>query len=65
MLKAIRGAGFNRKNFPTLNDTIMVREPEAASYFTARHLRDNGIEFLDVSGMHELGPLRITPCMPW
>jgi hypothetical protein len=35
--------------FPTLEDTILVPEPEAASYFTARDLQEEGISFLEVS----------------
>ena len=49
MFKSVRGAGFNKETFPTLKDTILVSEPEAASYFTARDLRDTGTEFLEVS----------------
>jgi hypothetical protein len=47
--KAIRRAGFNETNFPTLKDTILVSEPEAASHFTARDFQANGTEFLRVS----------------
>lgn len=46
--KAIRGAGFNKETFPNLRDTILVTEPEAASYFTARDLQESGIKFLEV-----------------
>ena len=48
--KAIRAAGFNETNFPTLKDTILVSEPEAASYFTAQDLHVSGVDFLEVSG---------------
>ena len=34
--KAFRDAGFNKSIFTTLEDTILISEPEAASYFTAR-----------------------------
>lgn len=47
--KAMREAGFNKANFPTLNDTMLVSEPEAASHFTARDLRERGTEFMNVS----------------
>lgn len=46
LFKALRGAGFNKQNFPALRDTILVSEPEAASYFTARDLRDRESDFL-------------------
>jgi molecular chaperone DnaK (HSP70) len=38
-LRAVRTAGFNEKNFPNLQDTIMVTEPEAAAIYTARYLK--------------------------
>lgn len=38
-LRAIRTAGFNKKNFPNLQDIIMVTEPEAAAIYTARYLK--------------------------
>lgn len=49
LFRAIRGAGFHRRNFPTLQHTIMVAEPEAAAYFTVRELLNKGTEFLVVS----------------
>lgn len=48
MFKAIRASGFNRENFTTLKDMILVPEPEAAAYYTAQDLRDGGMEFLEV-----------------
>lgn len=49
-LHAVRNAGFNKKNFPSLRDTIMVTEPEAAAVYTARYLKEKmGQEFLKVS----------------
>lgn len=48
--RAVRAAGFNKKNFPTLKDTILISEPEAASYFTARDLYDGDVDFLEVRG---------------
>lgn len=53
---AIRNAGFNKTNFPTLKDTIVVSEPEAASYFTARDLHEGGIDFLEVRTYTFLSP---------
>lgn len=45
--KALSDAGFNASRFPTMRDMIMVTEPEAAAYFTARHLQETrGGEFL-------------------
>ncbi|KAJ9663048.1 hypothetical protein H2198_001040 [Neophaeococcomyces mojaviensis] len=44
--RAMRQAGFNEQRFPTLNDMVLVSEPEAASYFTARDLQDGGKKFL-------------------
>jgi hypothetical protein len=38
-LRAIRAAGFNEQNFPNLQDTVMVTEPEAAAIYTARYLK--------------------------
>lgn len=49
MFKAVRKAGFNEKSLPTLKDTILVYEPEAAAYFTARDLKERGTDFLQVS----------------
>jgi hypothetical protein len=34
--KAVRGAGFNKAKFPTLKDTILISEPEAAAFFAIR-----------------------------
>jgi hypothetical protein len=33
-------AGFNRSNFPKLQDVMFITEPEAAAIYTARHYRD-------------------------
>jgi hypothetical protein len=49
-LRAIRQAGFNEKTFTNLGDMILVTEPEAAALYTARHLKEEGTEFLKVSG---------------
>lgn len=50
MFKAMKGARFNKTNLPTLQDTIMVTEAEAASYFTARDITPTKwLEFLLVS----------------
>lgn len=43
-------AGFSEKNFPNLQDIIMVTEPEAAAIYTARYLKSTlGQDFLKVS----------------
>jgi molecular chaperone DnaK (HSP70) len=46
--RAFRDAGFDKTFFPTLQNTIMVSEPEAASYYVARDLLESGEDFLDV-----------------
>ncbi|KAF1845397.1 actin-like ATPase domain-containing protein [Cucurbitaria berberidis CBS 394.84] len=38
-LEAVRKAGFNELEFPELNNTIMVTEPEAAAIYTIKALR--------------------------
>ncbi|KAI4955558.1 hypothetical protein J4E91_001419 [Alternaria rosae] len=38
--RALMKAGFNRTNFPRLQDVMFVTEPEAAAVYTARHYRD-------------------------
>lgn len=47
--RALRSAGFNKENFPTLNDMILISEPEAASYYTVQHLQARKAEFLKAS----------------
>ena len=37
--KAFRQAGFNKSVFKTLEDTILISEPEAAAIFTASDVR--------------------------
>ena len=49
IFKAIREAGFNKSVFPTLQDMILVTEPEAASCFTARDNLEQRSDFLKVS----------------
>ncbi|KAK5082464.1 hypothetical protein LTR05_007611 [Lithohypha guttulata] len=45
--KAVRGAGFNRVRFPTLADTILVSEPEAAAFFAIRdHQTSSGVNLV-------------------
>ncbi|KAK5163262.1 uncharacterized protein LTR77_010848 [Saxophila tyrrhenica] len=48
VFSAIRDAGFNRDNFTTLKDMILVSEPEAASHFTARDLRGRSEKLMQV-----------------
>jgi hypothetical protein len=38
--RALMKAGFNRSNFPKLQDVMFITEPEAAAIYTARHYRD-------------------------
>jgi len=38
--RALTKAGFNRENFPNLQDVMFITEPEAAALYTARHYRD-------------------------
>ncbi|KAJ4412725.1 hypothetical protein N0V91_000487 [Didymella pomorum] len=45
--RAMTKAGFNRENFPRLEDVMFITEPEAAALYTARHYRDElGERFL-------------------
>jgi hypothetical protein len=47
--RALTKAGFNRENFPNLQDVMFITEPEAAALYTARHYRDEmSQEFLEV-----------------
>ncbi|KAK6406831.1 hypothetical protein LTR81_018559 [Elasticomyces elasticus] len=46
--QALRAAGFTRAYFPTLEDRILVSEPEAASYFTVRDVHSRDADFLSV-----------------
>ncbi|KAK4962668.1 hypothetical protein LTR10_000295 [Elasticomyces elasticus] len=46
--QALRAAGFTRAYFPTLEDMILVSEPEAASYFTVRDLNSRDAALLSV-----------------
>lgn len=47
--RALRQAGFNETMIPTLNDMILLTEPEAASHFTVRHLQQTNPKILKVS----------------
>lgn len=47
-LKAVRNAGINENKIPTLEDMILLTEPEAASHFTVHHLQGTS-KFLKVS----------------
>lgn len=38
--RALTKAGFNRTNFPMLEDVMFITEPEAAALYTSRHYRD-------------------------
>lgn len=38
--RALTKAGFNKENFPKLEDVMFITEPEAAALYTARHYRD-------------------------
>ncbi|KAL6709496.1 hypothetical protein ACN47E_001431 [Coniothyrium glycines] len=38
--RAMMKAGFNRINFPSLQDVLFITEAEAAAQYTARHYRD-------------------------
>jgi hypothetical protein len=50
--RALTKAGFNRENFPNLQDVMFITEPEAAALYTARHYRDEmSQEFLEVRYM--------------
>lgn len=42
--RALSRAGFNRVNFPKLEDVMFITEPEAAALYTARHYRDEKAE---------------------
>ncbi|KAJ8111356.1 hypothetical protein OPT61_g6033 [Boeremia exigua] len=42
--RAMTNAGFNRINFPSLEDIMFITEPEAAALYTARHYRDEKAE---------------------
>ncbi|KAK4552632.1 hypothetical protein LTR86_010276 [Recurvomyces mirabilis] len=46
MFRAVKEAGFSPQFLPTLQDTILVSEPEAAAYFAALAARDQGDDFL-------------------
>jgi len=47
--RAITGAGFNRANFPRLNDVMFITESEAAARYTVRHYKEEkAVEFLNV-----------------
>ncbi|KAK3679081.1 hypothetical protein LTR78_001534 [Recurvomyces mirabilis] len=46
MFRAVKEAGFSTKFLPTLQDTILVSEPEAAAYFAALAVKDQGDDFL-------------------
>ncbi|KAF7185658.1 Chaperone protein DnaK [Pseudocercospora fuligena] len=48
IFRAVRQAGFNKTNLNTLQDTILVNEPEAASHFTAKDIQERDREFLKV-----------------
>ncbi|KAH6663361.1 hypothetical protein B0J14DRAFT_609302 [Halenospora varia] len=46
--RALTRAGFSKKNFPELQDMILISEPEAAAIYTARYLTDKyGADFLE------------------
>ena len=42
--RALTKAGFNRVNFPKLEEVMFITEPEAAALYTARHYRDEKAE---------------------
>jgi hypothetical protein len=48
--RALTKAGFNRTNFPRLQEVMFITESEAAAHYVARFYRDEkGQEFLKVS----------------
>lgn len=51
--RAVTTAGFNRINFPKLNDILFVSESEAAARYTVRHYKEErASEFLHVRKSH-------------
>ncbi|KAF7190557.1 hypothetical protein HII31_07716 [Pseudocercospora fuligena] len=46
IFNAMKRAGFNKTILPTLKDTILIHEPEAAALFTAQDLKSRGTQFL-------------------
>lgn len=51
--RALTNAGFNRNNFPRLQDVMFITESEAAAHYVARFYRDErGQEFLKVGKSH-------------
>jgi hypothetical protein len=38
--RAMTKAGFNRETFPNLDKVILVTEPEAAAFYTARYVKE-------------------------
>jgi hypothetical protein len=46
--RAIKTAGFNESHFLKLENITMVKEPEAASLYAVRYLRENDQDFLRV-----------------
>ncbi|KAK5116990.1 hypothetical protein LTR62_006711 [Meristemomyces frigidus] len=57
LLRAVRGAGFNTTSLPTLDNTILVSEPEAAAYYAALELKNQGDDFLQVCQYDNLSSL--------
>lgn len=47
--RALRKAGINETLIPTLNNMILLTEPEAASHFTVRHIQQAGSKFLKLN----------------
>ena len=53
--RAMTKAGFNRANFPRLQEVLFITESEAAALYVARYYRDEkGQEFLKVHLMQRL-----------
>jgi hypothetical protein len=59
-LRAITNAGFNQDTFPLLNQYLFVNEPEAASIYTVRYLKQREAEKLKVCIEIMLTPLELT-----
>jgi molecular chaperone DnaK (HSP70) len=47
--RAVTKAGFNKRNFPRLQDVMFISEPEAAAIYTARYFDEQNEQFLNVS----------------
>lgn len=59
--RALSKAGFNRANFPRLQEVMFITESEAAAHYVARFYRDErGQEFLKVSWHHLESNLALT-----